>query len=158
MNQSIFGPIMGAAVNGALGQMPTWPQGRTERIPTRPPMAEGAPMSTVNQAPPMMQGLGSRSQGIFQNYMKGIFNNPYMPPSIPGIYGQTQGGYGGFMPPNMGVFSPNPAQQPDQQPINNTVTTVGSPAYGMIDAGNGNYTDPRSGTQYRWLDLMNPGA
>lgn len=154
MNQSIFGPIMGAAL-GALGQTPNWPQGRTEKIPTRPPMGEGQ-MPQINQMPPLMQGLGSRSQGIFQNYMRGIFNNPYMPPSIPGVFG-TQGGYGGFMPPDMGVFKPQ--QQPAQQPVsNNTVTTVGSPAYGMIDAGNDNYVDPRSGTQYRWLDLMNPGA
>lgn len=126
-------PIMGG--NGLMT--------RTERIP-RPPMMGGMPqgMPQISQ-PSMMQGLGS--QGIFQNYMKGIFNNPYMPPGMSG----------GFMPPDMSLFRPKPAQQPVMDPA---VSTPGSPAYGMIPQGNGNYQDPRTGNFYRDIDLLNPGA
>lgn len=140
-------PIM-----GGNGLMPTRQPTRTETIP-RPPMREGAPqgMPPINQPPPMMQGLGSQSQGMFQNYMKNIFNNPYMPPSMPGVYGQ-----GGFMSPDMSLFrSPS---QPSSQPIMGPVTTPGATGNGMLPQSNGQFIDPKTGVWYRELDLLNPGA
>lgn len=167
-NQGMFGGLSGALGGGLMGRMrgqfsqmpgrPQMPQGRTEQIPQRHPMGESAPQmppqqSPINQPPPMMQGLGSQSQGMFQNYMSRIFNNPYRPPSMPGVYGQ-----GGFMSPDMSLFRRPSQPAPSSQPIMGPVTTPGATGNGMLPQSNGQFIDPKTGVWYRELDLLNPGA
>jgi hypothetical protein len=130
----MYGPMMGGllpVMRSKPGGPVGLPPGRTEQIP-RP--ATGAMMGPAPQYQfPMMQGLGGRSQSLFDQYMQQAFMQRYRPQTPLGGY-QNMGLFGGFMP-QMTPRQMIGQQQPIQQPVMGPKDWGGDP---------NRYTDPNS--------------
>lgn len=112
------GGLLAGAVGGNRG-----PQGQpVQRAPVYADPSQGGnqPYQSAPQIQPPQYGSANRpASQIWQQYAQGLFNPSYQPPSVPGVFGMTRGGYGGFLSPQMRPVGMPPHGLLQQPPMPN---------------------------------------